>query len=73
MYTVHRRTFEAKKHAPGSEERARLNEDNLTSEYMTSYKYTLRENGKHTPFSYTSKAAAEASAEEKNKKLSTNA
>ena len=34
---VLRRTFAAAKHPPGSEERARLNRDTLTSEYYTSH------------------------------------
>lgn len=37
--TVHRRTFEAKNHPKGSDERKRLNEDPVTSEYMPSYRY----------------------------------
>lgn len=37
-----RRTFEASKFHKGSTERAKLNEDVLTSEYMTSHKYLLR-------------------------------
>jgi hypothetical protein len=36
---VIRRTFEAAKHPKGSEERARLNRDAITSEYMPGYKY----------------------------------
>ena len=36
---VIRRTFEAKKHPEGSEERARLNCDARTSEYMPSIRY----------------------------------
>ena len=41
-WTVLRRTFEAKKFPEGSAERAKFNEDALTSEYMPSYKYLLR-------------------------------
>jgi hypothetical protein len=37
-----RRTFEAAKYPKGSEERARLNCDAVTSEYMTSYRYAVR-------------------------------
>lgn len=40
-YTVHKRTFEAAKHPKGSDERARLNLSSVTSEYMTSYKYSV--------------------------------
>lgn len=40
-YKIHRRTFEAKKHPKGSEERKKLNMSAITSEYMTSYKYAL--------------------------------
>jgi hypothetical protein len=40
MKTLHKRTFAAK-NASG-EERAKLNEDTLTSEYMTSYKWVVR-------------------------------
>ena len=36
-----KRTFEALSHPKGSEERKKLNEKSLTSEYMTSYKYIL--------------------------------
>ena len=36
------RTFEANQHPKGSQERARLNEDALTSEYYPSHKYLLR-------------------------------
>lgn len=39
---VVRRTFEAAKHPKGSPERTRLNLDWLTSEYMTSYRYGVR-------------------------------
>lgn len=57
---VVRRTFEALKHPKGSPERARLNEDWLTSEYMTSYRYGVREDdGTQTPFTYRTKAEAE--------------
>lgn len=38
---IYRRTFEAKKHPAGSDTRAILNESSITSEYMTSYKYSL--------------------------------
>jgi hypothetical protein len=38
---VKRRTFEARKYPKGSPERIKLNENPLTSEYMTSYKYLL--------------------------------
>lgn len=37
-----RRTFEANRYPKGSQERARLNEDALTSEYYPSHKYLLR-------------------------------
>lgn len=37
-----RRTFEAAKYPKGSQEREKLNEDSVTGEYMTSYKYILR-------------------------------
>lgn len=39
---VAKRTFEAMKHPKGSPERDALNQDALTSEYMTSYKYCVR-------------------------------
>lgn len=39
--TIHKRTFEAKKFPIGSQERAKLNEDVLTSEYYTSKKYAV--------------------------------
>lgn len=44
--TIHRRTFEAAKHPLGSEERARLNLNSLTSEYYPSRRYEIiTENG----------------------------
>jgi hypothetical protein len=56
---VVRRTFEAEKHPAGSAERARLNLDWLTSEYMTSYRYGLRaDDGTHTPFTYRTRVEA---------------
>lgn len=56
---VLRRTFEALKHPKGSPERNRLNADNLTSEYMPSYRYVVRnDDGSHTPFTYRTKAEA---------------
>lgn len=56
---VVRRTFEAAKLPKGSEERARLNKDWLTSEYMPSYRYGVRwDDGNHTPFTYRTKAEA---------------
>lgn len=64
---VVRRTFDAKRFPKGSPERDRLNNDNLTSEYLPSYRYVLRtDDGYDTPFSYTSKAAAEFAAAELN-------
>lgn len=39
--TVKRRTFEAKRHAPGSPERAAANKNPLTSEYYTGTRYLL--------------------------------
>ncbi len=58
-----RRTFEAAQHPAGSPERQRLNLDWLTSEYMTSHRYGIRESdGSHTPFTYRTKAEAEAAA-----------
>lgn len=45
MKTVHRRTFEALKHPKGSPERERLNCDELTSEYMPSYRYVVMDDG----------------------------
>jgi len=64
MKTI-RRTFEAAKHPPGSEERARLNLDWLTSEYMTSHRYGVRDDdGSHLPFTYRTKAEADRKAAE---------
>ena len=40
---VLRRTFAAAKHPAGSEERAALNRDTLTSEYFSSHRYMTRE------------------------------
>ena len=57
---VKSRTFEAKKHPVGSEERARLNLDNLTSEYYPSHRYCLRQgDGSWTAYTYPDKASAE--------------
>jgi len=39
----HSRTFEASKHAKGTPERDRLNNQVLTSEYMPSYKFVVCE------------------------------
>lgn len=39
--TVHARKFTAQKHPKGSEQRDKLNENSLTSEYMTSKKYEV--------------------------------
>lgn len=55
--TVHKRTFEAKNHPKGSPERARLNEDPRTSEYMPSYRYVVI--GPHGHQSFRTKAEAE--------------
>ena len=68
---VLRRTFAAPKHPPGSEERARLNRDTLTSEYYTSHRYMTRQpftmdNGAPHPTqhclcrTFTTKAEADA-------------
>lgn len=63
-YVVARRTFEAATKPAGSPERAALNGDPLTSEYMTSYRYMLREkDGSKTPYSFRSKADAVRAAE----------
>ena len=56
---VKRRTFEALKYPKGSDERVRLNLDWLTSEYMPSYRYGLRNaDGSYTPYTYRTKAEA---------------
>lgn len=60
---VARRTFEAKKHPKDSTQRTELNKDWLTSEYMPSHKYGIRnDDGSHTPFTYRTKAEADAKA-----------
>lgn len=56
--SVHRRTFEAARHPKGSPERAKLNEDARTSEYMTSYRYSSI--GPHWSVSFRTKREAEA-------------
>lgn len=57
---VVKRTFAAKRMPVGSPERAAANLDWLTSEYMPSYKYGVREDdGGHTPFTYRTKAEAQ--------------
>lgn len=40
-YEVFKRTFEAKNFPVGSDERKKLNLSSITSEYMTSYKYSI--------------------------------
>jgi hypothetical protein len=40
---VLRRSFAAARHPPGSEARARLNRDTLTSEYFTSHRHMTRQ------------------------------
>ena len=60
---VYRRTFEALKYPKGSAQRSELNKDWLTSEYMPSHKYGVRnDDSSHTPFTYRSKSEAEAKA-----------
>lgn len=54
---IYKRTFEAKKYPKGSEERIKLNESAITSEYMTSYKYQII--GEHFSSAYRTKAEAE--------------
>jgi hypothetical protein len=65
-YQVVKRTFEAKKFPKGSEERKRLNENTVTSEYMTSYKYAVME-GEKSIFSYPSKYEAETKCSQLNR------
>lgn len=52
---VVRRTFEASKHPKGSAERARLNLEWETSEYMPSHRYGVR----GTPYTFRTKGEAE--------------
>ena len=60
MRTV-KRTFQALAHVKGSEERAKFNTDWITSEYMPSYRYGVRnDDGSATPFTYRTKAEADA-------------
>jgi hypothetical protein len=40
-FLIVRRTFEAANFPKGSAQRAKLNESNMTSEYMTSYKWAI--------------------------------
>lgn len=54
---VYRRTFEATTHPTGSEERARLNCDPRTSEYMPSYHYCVI--GPHFQQSFRTRREAE--------------
>ena len=55
-----KRTFEALKFPKGSPERAKLNEDWLTSEYMPSHGYGVRnDDGSHLPYTYRTKAEAD--------------
>lgn len=62
---VARRTFEAKKFPKGSHERARLNLDALTSEYMPSYRYvgydgTSQPSGRPNQQSFRTRGEADA-------------
>lgn len=67
LYIVRRRLFTAAKHPPGSPERAVLNADSLTSEYLPSRKYALRTmSGAHTPFTYHTHREARADADAMN-------
>jgi hypothetical protein len=54
---IAKRTFEALKYPPKSAERIRLNNDPLTSEYMTSYKWEYI--GENCRFSFRTKKEAE--------------
>ena len=64
------RTFEALKFPKGSPERTRLNEDWLTSEYMPSHGYGVRnDDGNHLPFTYRTKAEAEKKIQVEDAKL----
>ena len=47
MINIIKRTFEANKHPKGSQERIKLNEEIVTSEYQPSYKYILEVGGKY--------------------------
>jgi hypothetical protein len=68
--TIQRRTFEASKFPKDSEERAALNRNAVTSEYMTSYRYAVvvppTDDYPHT-FIYTTRTKTEA--EEKMREL----
>lgn len=64
MLTVVRRTFEAKRHPIGSEERVRLNLSWVTSEYLPSVRYGILEDGKETCWNYRTKRECEAKIEE---------
>lgn len=67
---VVKRSFAALKHPKGSDERAALNLDWRTSEYMTSYRYGLTaDDGTPTPFSYRTKGEALERAEQYAKTL----
>ena len=54
-YTIHKRTFEAKKHE--GEKREKLNRSSITSEYMPSYKYALI--GENCSLAFKTKKEAE--------------
>ncbi len=47
MLEIKRRTFRALDYPKGSKERIKLNEEILTSEYLTDYKYIIQA-GNHT-------------------------
>jgi len=42
LYTVHKRTFEARKYPKGSLERKKLKKSGLTSEYKVQCKYCVK-------------------------------
>jgi hypothetical protein len=57
-YNITKRTFEALNYPKGSEERIRLNMNSVTSEYMTSYKYSVSSD--ICDFSFKTKKEAES-------------
>jgi hypothetical protein len=72
-YTALARTFGAKHFPKGSLERAKLNEQTLTSEYMTSYRYLVvdREERNRPVRSFRTRREAASFADALNAKLGT--
>jgi hypothetical protein len=59
MLEIKKRTFEALNYPKSSKERNKLNEEILTSEYQTSYKYIIELGGKYQLQTFKTRREAE--------------